>query len=622
MNWLFTLVFAGMALSSDTVHIDTRPAAIDADQSAVVVTAKDETERFEQVYPFLPNGRVSVSNVNGSITVEAWDRNEIKLEYVKTADTKDRLADVTVNIDARPERFLAEAKYDDVRNKETRNKWSRLNVDFKLMVPRGAILDQIGTVNGSVSASNFTNRTKLGSVNGSVTGTNLRGSAQLETVNGEVLADFDALDAAGRVTLSTVNGSVKLVMPSDANATVRADSLNGNIVNDFNMPVRKGKYVGRDLHARLGNGGTMIKLQSVNGALSVGRKNDGRSTSPVTNLLGTQPSDEDEEHSHRTDAEIDREVQRAMREEQRAVAREMRKIQPELARLAVEGVKEAAAVTKLAEVQREVHRAVEAKGVTLAALAAVDFNGGVPQVKKKTNSFPVKGVPKVDISARGCSVIVRGWDKSEVAYQVTQFSDPRNTAAISMSENNTDSSVTLKLENHAQAARAGSFFDNGRRMRLEISVPKKSNLKIASNGEIRIEGVSGELELQGEEEPINVRDSDGKLRVSNTDGTVRVVGFKGGLVANTSDGDVFLDGDFSDILATASDGAFILTVPENFDANVIASGTMHTFRIEDLANGKEVSKNNWRFGKGGRNYQFKLSDGSLVLQNRDLIREQ
>ena len=75
--------------------------------------------------------------------------------------------------------------------------------------------------------------------------------------------------------------------------TVKADSLNGNITNDFGLPVNKGKYVGRNLYGRLGGGDVQIKLSSVNGGLAIGRRNDGRSLSPATNLLPEKGKDDD-----------------------------------------------------------------------------------------------------------------------------------------------------------------------------------------------------------------------------------------------------------------------------------------------------------------------------------------
>ena len=623
MNWLFTLVFSGLALSSDVPVMDRAANIVTGAAPAISREVGDETERFEQVYPFTANGRVGVSNENGSITVEAWDRNEIRLEYTKTADTKERLADVTVNIDAQAASFMVEAKYGEWKNRtdnDRRNKWSKLVVDFKLMVPRGAVLEEIETVNGSVSVSNFVNRTKISAVNGSVSAMNLRGSASLSTVNGEVVADFESLDPAGKVSLSTVNGSVRVVIPSDSSATLRADSLNGNITNDFGLTVRKGKYVGRDLNGRLGNGGAWVKLKSINGALAIARKNDGRNLSPVTNLLG-QKGEDDDEFGHFSGAKMDAADRAAIRESQREVRKELEKIRPEIARVAAvasaDAVAQARAVANMKDVQKEVQKAMAAQGALLANLGNADFMGGVPRIRKRVNSFPVKGVPKVNIWARGCAIIVRGWDKSEVSYQVTQFSDPRNSAPIGVNEEITETGVTLKFVNAAHQARQGNFYDDSRRMRVLINVPKKSNLNITSNGEIRLEGVTGDVELAGDDETINVLDSNGKLRITNTDGLVRIVGYRGDLFATTVDGDIFMEGDFSSINGKSVDGSFVLTVPESLSADVRASE--NNFTIEDLPNNKRIAKGHWRFGTGGREYTFVSQDGSVKIQNKDLI---
>src|SRR6266699_3601822 len=112
MSWLFTMIFAGLMVSSNGIGVS--PNLENNNQKTdvrVVIQTQDETERFEQTYPINANGRVSISNVNGSITAEAWDRNEIKLSYVKTADTKERLADVEIRIDARQDSFKVETDY-------------------------------------------------------------------------------------------------------------------------------------------------------------------------------------------------------------------------------------------------------------------------------------------------------------------------------------------------------------------------------------------------------------------------------------------------------------------------------------------------------------------------------
>ena len=88
---------------------------------------------------------------------------------------------------------------------------------------------------------------------------------------------------------------MNLTLPSDVNASVKADSVNGVITNGFGLPVRKGKYVGRDLYGRIGTGEVTVRLESVNGDLSTGKRSDGRTQNRVENLLPQKEKDDEDE---------------------------------------------------------------------------------------------------------------------------------------------------------------------------------------------------------------------------------------------------------------------------------------------------------------------------------------
>ena len=607
MNWLYTLVFAGLAFSTQSTPV-TKNSLIDT-APAALVSATDETERFEQTYPFNAGGRVHVSNVNGSITMEAWDRNEIKLVYTKTAESRERLADVEVQIEATQDRFEVETDYGNWKrdNGGWRNN-GKINVDFQLMVPRGAFLSDIETVNGSVSISNFTNRMSVSAVNGSVDATNIRGTARLSTVNGEARAEFDRLEAGSKISLETVNGKANLVIPSDASATIRAESVNGNITNDFGLPVRKGKYVGRDLYGRVGTGDVQIKLESVNGALAISRKNDGRSVSPATDLLPQKDNDDedwDDDDSMLDTARMNKEIAKSVKDSTKATAKAMAetkvkigKLEPEIAKITAQSIEQAAkAVEQTSEYMRSDEfrdsvRELQRSQEVIARMGDAVFSPGVPRIEKRSDSITVKGTPKVKVDARGCSVHVLGWDKSEVQYRITQYSDPRRQTPVNINESHTDKSVTLNIEN------AGEH--GVRQVRIEIYVPKRSDLDIDSDGEIRIEGVSGELQLKGADESINVRDVDGSLTVANADGRIRVIGFHGNVDAKSGDGSISLEGEFGALRASTDGGNVIVTVPEgtgaDLDSNcdaVVADG-MVLERVD-----VDSERSHYKIGSGG-----------------------
>ena len=640
MSWLYSLVFAGLLFSSQN-----SPSPGNVEKNAFTNPAasvkQDETERFEQSYPLNANGRVSVSNINGSIVVDAWDRNEVKLEAVKIADSKETLSEVELKIESRPDSFSVETDYDKWRN---RSDWGRnnhkLEVQFHLTVPRGAVLDEVETVNGSVTVANFSNYTKISAVNGNVKATNLRGTANLSTVNGEVAADFDSLETGSKIVLSTVNGRVNLVIPSDSSVTLKADSVNGNISNDFGLPVHKGQYVGRDLYGKMGSGDVQIKLNSVNGPLSVGRKNDGKNPLPSTNLLPQKNKDDedwdDSENVNDNDddttvntAKINREVARSVRQAQRTQQRsitkaqkdlvksqkEIIKIKPDIAKINAEALKAAADAVNSVDVQNAIKAGFDAERDTFVRLRDLNILAPVPSIEKKSDTIAVKGVPSVTVDAADCAVSVRGWDRQEVRYVVTQLSNRRAADKLQFNENHTDTSVNLTVTNGDKDASKGNFFSDLTRIRIEVFVPKKSNLKIKSNGAIRLEGVTGSVDLTGGDESINIRDVDGKMTLVNTDGLVRLIGFHGQLDAKTGDGDMYLEGDFDKLSAHAVDGTVVLTVPESANATILSNTDVESEGL-DLAHDKDGV---WQLGKGGTKYNFNFDGGKLVVKCHSLV---
>jgi DUF4097 and DUF4098 domain-containing protein YvlB len=626
MSWLYSIVFAGLMISSsgevpgDSCSLPEAPA--------LRAAQGDERERFEQSYPLSATGRVSVSNVNGSIVVEAWDRNEVKLEAVKIADTREALAEVELKIDARADSFSVEADHSAWKRVERGTKnYRRLEVQFKLSVPRTAMLNDIETVNGSVNVANFVNLVKASAVNGNVVALNLRGAAHLSTVNGEVNADFDRLESGSKISLDTVNGKVNLTLPSDANATLRADSLNGEIRNDFGLPVRKGKYVGRDMYGRLGSGDVQVRLESVNGPLVVQKKNDGRPQSPAVDLLPQKPKDGDDWDSHTswtpTTAKVNRDIAKAVRDAARnstagveIAQAELARIQPEIEKIRAESLDKVKSVDKT-RIDAAVKQSLSPQIESLARMRNVRWSGGSTFIEKKSNTFPVKGTPKVTIEGKGASVKVKGWDRQEVKYVLTELDSRAGAIPVSVVENATDSAVTLRVNNAERASRDIYFNGANDSIRIEVFVPRKTNMKIVSNGEIRVDGVAGEMELNGVDESIDVRDVEGKLKISAVDGRIRVIGFAGEVESRTGDGDVFLEGNFTRITGVSRDGSFVVTIPEQYNADVVSN--VGSLNVEDLTAPQLVKEGMWRFGSGGPKFSFTVVDGEVRFRNSNSL---
>ncbi len=231
------------------------------------------TEEFHQSYALSATGRVSIANINGDVHISAWDRNEVKVDAVKRAYSPQRLSEVTIDVNSSADSVIIKTKYSE-RNLtfETRNRENNpASVEYTLTVPRGARIENAELVNGSLDIEGVKGDVRVSLVNGQVKAAGLGGEVNLSTVNGTQEVNVTTLDEAKSVTLNSVNGPIVLIVPSGANAQVKANTVHGAITNDFGFTVNEGQYVGRDLTGQVGSGGPRIRLNNVNGSIAIKR---------------------------------------------------------------------------------------------------------------------------------------------------------------------------------------------------------------------------------------------------------------------------------------------------------------------------------------------------------------
>lgn len=238
-------------------------------------------EEFNKTYPLTADGRVSLQNINGAIKVTGWDKNEVQVHAVKTADDRAKLEEAKIVVDATASVIKIKTEYPQRDHYNNPAK-----IDYTIQVPRRARLDAIRAVNGAVSIDGVQGYINVSSVNGEVTGKALTGEVKLSSVNGRVFASLNELGGSAPIDLTAVNGSVELTLPSDANAELNASTLHGSIGTNFDLPVERTRFTGgSNVRARLGSGMTRVKLSTVNGSIKLQRASDGKPLSKVTNLL-------------------------------------------------------------------------------------------------------------------------------------------------------------------------------------------------------------------------------------------------------------------------------------------------------------------------------------------------
>ncbi len=223
------------------------------------------SEMIKRTYPITPDGVISLSNISGPVDITAWDKAEVSLEAEKIASSEDGLALIAVNIDMTPSSLTIKT----VQKKKWKF-WGLFNnseVRYKLKVPANARLEKIDVVNSDITVRGVRGRTDLDTVNGRIKASGLANAGRFDTINGSISVEYDRLPASGRISLDTVNGSCTLRLPKDANARVDADTLNGHVSCDF--PITLEKSGRRHLRGMIGRGDVEIRLDSVNGSLSI-----------------------------------------------------------------------------------------------------------------------------------------------------------------------------------------------------------------------------------------------------------------------------------------------------------------------------------------------------------------
>ena len=220
------------------------------------------TKEVNQSYPLQPGGSFELQNVNGTVEVQGWDRNEVELHAVKTAKEKESdLERVFIDVEAKPDAVSITTRY-------PQNEGVEVAVEYTIHVPHGAHLEHVGTVNGTLRIVGVESVGDLHTVNGNIEVFEAGGSVHAHTTNGNVHLELAHFRDKNGATAETTNGSLVLAVPSDTQADLEARCLNGNFYSELPIAMESSQRP-REMHGRLGHGGALIHLHTVNGGIRV-----------------------------------------------------------------------------------------------------------------------------------------------------------------------------------------------------------------------------------------------------------------------------------------------------------------------------------------------------------------
>lgn len=254
-------------------------------------------ETIEKTYQVTSPARLVLSNVRGSVVVQPGSEGLIEVKAVKHGNfdsgrysvEMSQDSDGTVRVESRTNDMLFGFLSHPPR------------VDFSVRVPRNTNLDvscvsstlavsdlegafKLKTISGSIDLARLTGPFKLGAVSGDISGSKLTGILDLNTVSGRVrltessIPTADASTVSGDLTLQTalsdgpyafgsVSGSVKLIVPADTRCNVELSTVSGSIRSS--LPATSTSMGHGMKVTQIQGGGTMVRLKSVSGGVSI-----------------------------------------------------------------------------------------------------------------------------------------------------------------------------------------------------------------------------------------------------------------------------------------------------------------------------------------------------------------
>ena len=269
-----------------------------------------------------PNVQLQISNVKGSVTVTAWDRNQVQVTG--------RLGE-----GAKPLEFEGDNGNLELQVKSNgKSRWfnfdsdtSMGNTTLDVRVPKAASLEvevvsapasidgidggtikinsvsgkvrinarspsvELESVSGSLELAGHADKVDLQTVSGDILAPSVGREAELQTVSGRIRVNGGpwkrlnlstvsgdvqvggGMAAGGDMNIDSMSGDVQVQLPGNLSARIHANTFSGDLRSDFGTPRKVEHGPGTELETNAGNGGANVKLETFSGDLKI-RKQD------------------------------------------------------------------------------------------------------------------------------------------------------------------------------------------------------------------------------------------------------------------------------------------------------------------------------------------------------------
>ena len=216
-------------------------------------------KRVTKEYPAAPNVRLFLNNRSGTVTVESWNKNKVK---------------VSASLESSSMRVVPQVSDSDVSiDVERENREDKGDINFTIYVPVGSTVD-IQTKRGNIIVRNIRGalvRARV-STEGDIELTGIRAQTVVaENTIGNILFDAELLDG-GTYELKSMKGDIQLHISAESGFSLIATAPRTRNIN-LNGFAERGQFRfssdNRQVKGKFGGGGAALNTTNNDGSIVI-----------------------------------------------------------------------------------------------------------------------------------------------------------------------------------------------------------------------------------------------------------------------------------------------------------------------------------------------------------------
>jgi hypothetical protein len=227
-------------------------------------------ETFEQTYTVEPTANITVINGDGAVFVYGSNTNEMRMQAIKRAYTRERLKQIAVNVSVQPGSVLINTKF------PPKPKWALFDrsgtVDYTIIVPATVNLARLELGGGEVLVDGMRGWTTRASLrSGRMFAHNCFGNVTLMLDRGTLTLAYDWWEPEKfSIQANIGHGNAWAFFPDDIVCHLVAETEHGKIGNDFAEPVEPGtKEITKIDMLVQGGGEAAVTMRAKEGSIKI-----------------------------------------------------------------------------------------------------------------------------------------------------------------------------------------------------------------------------------------------------------------------------------------------------------------------------------------------------------------